>query len=167
MNVTGNIWGAGSLWSAPLVNLNIVFMFWKGRPIKDLVMMVKLIQVCAMMHNMCNMADDDHDDLVVVVVLNRRASVPLSRSDLTHCSSTIWWSQNQQRAIAHPLLSPCTWPMISAIGGIQRNLLNLPGSQFAGVLLMRPIFLRSLSNAGHSHHRCIGSSSYSRHTLHL
>ena len=103
---------------------------------------------------------------VVVVVLNRRVYVPLSGSDLTHCSSNDFWSQNQQRAVAHLLLSPCSWPMISAIGGIRRNLLRSPGSQFAGVLLMRPIFLRSLSIAGHSHHRCIGSSSSSKHSLH-
>ena len=71
--------------------------------------------------------------LLLLLFWSRRASVPLSRSDLTHCSSTIWWSQIQQQAVAHPLLSPCAWPMISIIGGIQRNLLNSPGSQSAGV----------------------------------
>ena len=39
------------------------YVLKREAPIKDPVMMAKLIQVCAMMHNMCNMADDDYDDL--------------------------------------------------------------------------------------------------------
>ena len=104
--------------------------------------------------------------VVVVVVLESSGICPIERVRFDPLLFNDFWSQNQQRAVAHLLLSPCSWPMISAIGGIRRNLLRSPGSQFAGVLLMRPIFLRSLSIAGHSHHRCIGSSSSSKHSLH-
>ena len=33
--------------------------------------------------------------LLLLLFWNRRALVPLSRSGLIHCSTTIWWSQNQ------------------------------------------------------------------------
>ena len=39
------------------------YILKREAPIKDPIMMAKLIQVCAMKHNMCNVADDDHDDL--------------------------------------------------------------------------------------------------------